>query len=57
MCPATTGVYGVLETTVSIAAPAGGHDYFGYCVEADLLPWREPEMGQPLRLRRQSLAR
>jgi hypothetical protein len=53
---APAGVYGVADTIVSIAAADGGHDIFDYCVEANLLQWREPETGQLLLLRRQSAA-
>jgi hypothetical protein len=38
----TAGVYGVLGTSVSIGTPAGGHDVFDYCVQGDMLLWREP---------------
>jgi hypothetical protein len=34
-------VYGVLGTSVSIGTPTG-HDVFDYCVQGDMLLWREP---------------
>jgi len=45
-------VYGVAGTYVSIAAPNGGHDLFDYCVQDDMLLWREPGLLRHVVLKR-----
>lgn len=47
----TAGVYGVLGKSVSIATASGGHDVFDYCVDGDLLLWREPGAARHVVLR------
>jgi hypothetical protein len=48
----TAGVYGVAGTYVSILAPNGGHDLFDYCVQDDILLWREPGLLRHVVLKR-----